>query len=102
MNVDRKKFLRSISLNYSYPNAKMNIKNFRQSSYNRWALSELHYYTDMHCDQSLEHSINDFRNMMDEFCCSSRAGTEANYMFSVAYDVASYAMDCLLAQNGGS
>ena len=70
-------------------------------SYNRWALSELRRYVESHEEDSLFHAIDDFRTRMDQFCCRAKVGSEANYMFSVAYDVASYALDRLIAQNGG-
>ena len=101
MNMKTKKFLRSLSLSCGVPRNGMRRQDFRQISYTRWAFSELSRYVEGHPNISLFHNIEDFRLLMDQFCCKAQVGSDANYMFSVAYDFASYALDRLIDQNGG-
>lgn len=73
-------------------NIKKNKALFAQGSYNRWAMKEIDKYIAQNKDRSIIEVLEEFRYKMDRFACNARTG-EANFMFSVAYDVVTDMLD---------
>lgn len=73
----------------------MDSTKFAYRSYQKWALDEIRLYLLIRSDQNPIERIEDFRYQMD--VAATRATTDScNFMFSIAYDVASDVLDVLL------
>ena len=68
---------------------------FEQQSYARSAMNEICFYLMEHENENPITAVENFRYMVDAFACETKNG-EANFMFSVYYDVASDVLDVLL------
>ena len=68
---------------------------FLLSSYKTWALHELRVYVLQHPKDDPITCIENFRHMVDGYACDSKT-PDANFMFSVSYDVATDVLDMLL------
>lgn len=69
---------------------------FEYNSYKKSALDEIKIYLINHKKEHPVKTIEDFRNMMDDFACQATTGS-ANFMFSVYYDAATDILDILLS-----
>lgn len=65
---------------------------FKQHSYTKWAHREILDYIYAHKELSKMEAIEQFRRMMSDMACNAKS-SDANFMFSVAYDTASYILD---------
>lgn len=73
---------------------------FEYQSYKRWALVELRNYICKKClheDFSIFETVEEFRALMDQYSCESKSG-ECNFIFAVAYDVATDVLDHLISE----
>ena len=68
---------------------------FEQQSYARSAMNEICFYLMEHENENPITAVENFRYMVDAFACETKNG-DANFMFSVYYDVASDVLDVLL------
>lgn len=68
---------------------------FERQSYTRSAMDEIRFYLMGHENENPITAVEDFRYMVDCFACKTKNG-EANFMFSVYYDVATDILDVLL------
>lgn len=66
-------------------------------SYKRTAIDEIKYYLMEHEDVNPISALEEFRCQMDDNACKS-GSSEANFMFSVYYDVASDILDILISE----
>lgn len=67
---------------------------FEYNSYSRWALNELRQYIIKNRNKDPIDSLNEFKYKMDQFACQSKS--EANFIFSVAYDITVFVIDELM------
>lgn len=63
-----------------------------QGSYCHWATEEIERYIAQNKGRPIIEVIEEFRHRMDCFACNAKTA-EANFMFSVAYDVATDMLD---------
>ena len=70
---------------------------FQQQSYAHSAAIELRDYLDKHRTHEPIGLVEEFRYAMDNFACASKTSKQ-NFMFSVAYDVATDILDMLLME----
>lgn len=68
---------------------------FIYDSYSRWAIKELIDYILSNSDRYVLDVVEEFRNKMDDYASYAKSG-DANFMFSVAYDVATVVLDTLI------
>lgn len=68
---------------------------FAQQSYARWAVGEVIRYIEKRPEMEVCMLIEEFRNKMDDAACKAKT-PEKNFMFSVAYDVATDVLDYVL------
>lgn len=87
----------SLGRGWYYPpkTHKKKMVNFIHQSYSSSAIEEIKIYLKWHMDQNPIDVIEDFRYMVDNFACETK-NPEANFMFSVYYDVATDVLDTLL------
>lgn len=83
---------------YKPPTVYYNRKkeDFQYQSYKRSAMEELKIYLITHSNEDPFDTIRDFRYQMDCFACEAKSGN-ANFMFSIYYDVATDVLDVLLS-----
>lgn len=68
---------------------------FVYASFSHSAMEEIKLYLKQYIEIDPIESIENFRHLMDSFCC--RAGNDAiKNMFSIYYDVATHVLDVLL------
>lgn len=79
----------------SYSNK--DLADFKFCSYANWALDELYMFIFLRKEENLIDVIEDFRMMVDDFACNATSG-DANFMFSVAYDVATDILDLAITE----
>lgn len=70
-------------------------ESFLLKSYSRSAMDEIKFYLMEHEKNDPIASIENFRNMMNEFACKEIGG----FMFSTYYDVATDILDVLLSMS---
>lgn len=75
----------------------MDLIKFQEASYKRWAAREIRDYLDRHRKHEPINAVEEFRYSMDQFACSTK-NPRKNFMFSVAYDVATDILDMLLME----
>lgn len=80
---------------YSYKIKKMN---FILKSYSRSAMNEIKLYLMENNQKDPISALEDFRYLVDHFACDTE-NADANFMFSVYYDVATDVLDALLTMN---
>lgn len=68
---------------------------FEYQSYKRSAMEEIKIYLMEHKDEDPVFAMENFRYQMDCFACETKNGN-ANFMFSIYYDVATDVLDVLL------
>ena len=73
----------------------INSVQFAFQSYRKWAMDELRLYLLIRSDQNPIERIEEFRYQMDIAATSAKTDS-CNFMFSIAYDVASDVLDVLL------
>lgn len=74
---------------------RINSAQFMFQSYKKWALNELLLYLLIRRDENPIERVEEFRYQMD-VAATSATTDDRNFMFSVAYDVASDILDILL------
>lgn len=73
---------------------------FTQSSYSHWAVDEILMYIFVHLKLTPIQAVERFRAKMNSYSTMQKDGsrnTEANCIFSIAYDVATDILDILIA-----
>lgn len=68
---------------------------FMLSSYSTWALHELKLYAMKNTKEDPITCVENFRSMMDKLACEAKT-SEANFMYSTCYDVATDVLDMML------
>lgn len=96
-----KQFLDSLGYDHprSYSPSSKKKMEFKQKSYSVHFVQELEEYIYKNRDHPVDQTILEFRNMMEDYSCKSQ-NPQVKWMFSVGYDVASYALEMI--QNGSS
>lgn len=74
--------------------AKSKRINFEYRSYSRWALNEIRQYIIKYRNKDPIEVLGEFKYKMDQFACESKS--EANFIFSIAYDITELVIDELL------
>lgn len=72
---------------------------FLMQSHSRAAIEELQEYVLGHPQKGLMESIEEFRQMIDDFACESTSEA-TNRMFSTYYDVVTDILDLVIARGG--
>lgn len=86
---------------YPEPTEKIRKEEFDLLAYNHWAYKELsNYVYRRKSDISPVSAVEEFREKMDDYACKAKTG-EANFIFSVAYDVATDILDLFISDEGG-
>lgn len=70
---------------------------FREKSYQNWAALELRKRLDKYRSHDPIELVEDFRHDMSDLACYAKTSKD-NFMFSVAYDVATDILDMLLTE----
>ena len=76
---------------------------FDYKSYKYWALTELRTYIIKECihsDVGIFEAVEEFRSLMNQYSCDT-CSVECNFIFAVAYDVATDVLDHLISQKQG-
>lgn len=68
---------------------------FAQQSYARWAMQEIIRYVGKNSNTPIYILMEEFRSKMDDAACEAKDPSK-NFMFSVAYDVATDVLDYFL------
>ena len=68
---------------------------FEYQSYKRSAMDEIKKYLIEHKDEDPIDAMENFRHQMDCFACETKNGN-ANFMFSIYYDVATDVLDHII------
>lgn len=87
-------------IHMTFVNTSKNKTLFAQKSYSNWAKKEIDRYLAQNKGDSID-AVEEFRSMMDSFACNAKTA-EANFMFSVAYDVATDVLDGLIGDQNDS
>ena len=71
---------------------------FTQSSYSHWAVDEILMYIFVHLNLTPVQAVERFRSKMNYYSTmQDKVDSEANCIFSIAYDVATNILDVLIA-----
>lgn len=80
---------------YSPPVCYSNRTEFIYDSLSNAGVKEIKLYLLAHSDKNPISAVEDFIHQVDTFACNAKTG-DANFMFSVYYDVGMHILDLLL------